>query len=166
VPGTGRPTATARAWRERLAHVFVDEYQDINEAQDAILTALSRDGAPAGETPNTGNRFMVGDVKQSIYRFRLANPRIFGRYAKRWAAPGGDGRRILLAENFRSREVLLSFINPLFAALMREEAGGVDYEALVFGAPQKTRRAGCQTRRRAVRGVSSHCAGRRRRQRR
>ena len=57
--------------------MFVDEYQDINEAQDSILRALGREGAEA-------NRFLVGDVKQSIYRFRLANPNIFQRYAESW----------------------------------------------------------------------------------
>jgi len=61
-----QPTAIARRWREELNHVFVDEVQDINAAQDAILRALSREGS-------TANRFLVGDVKQSIYRFRLAN---------------------------------------------------------------------------------------------
>jgi ATP-dependent helicase/nuclease subunit A len=119
-----RDPAIAAAWRERLTHVFVDEYQDINDAQDTILTALS-----------SGNRFMVGDVKQSIYRFRLANPKIFGGYAERWSKPGTDGRRIPLTENFRSRAALLDFINPLFASLMRAEVGGVAYEPLEFGAP-------------------------------
>jgi ATP-dependent helicase/nuclease subunit A len=151
-PGTGAPTATARAWRERLTHIFVDEYQDINAAQDAILTALSRDaGGPAA-----GNRFLVGDVKQSIYRFRLANPRIFQRYAREWShaagrvSPGAagvdtpetgahrpEGETISLTENFRSRAALLDFVNPLFAALMRGEIGGVAYEPLAFGAPAR-----------------------------
>src|SRR6266511_1268866 len=65
----GRPTSLAEEWRRRLKLVFVDEYQDINAAQDRILTAVSREGA--------GNRFLVGDVKQSIYRFRQAAPHIF-----------------------------------------------------------------------------------------
>jgi ATP-dependent helicase/nuclease subunit A len=129
-PATGAPTAIARDWQARLAHVFVDEYQDINAAQDAILTALSRAGAAA-------NRFLVGDVKQSIYRFRRANPNIFSDYARRWAEPDADGRRISLADNFRSREALLDFVNPLFAALMREAVDGVAYEPLKFGAPEK-----------------------------
>ena len=72
-----RPTPIAQRWREKLHLVFVDEYQDINEAQDSILRALGREGAEA-------NRFLVGDVKQSIYRFRLANPNIFQRYAESW----------------------------------------------------------------------------------
>jgi ATP-dependent helicase/nuclease subunit A len=118
----------AAEWRARLEHVFVDEYQDINAAQDAILTALSRDGL--------GNRFLVGDVKQSIYRFRLANPKIFGDYAARWAKASANGKCIPLTENFRSRETLVNFVNPLFASLMREEAGGVNYEPLKFGAPE------------------------------
>ncbi len=72
-----KPTAVAEIWREKLRFVFVDEYQDINAAQDKIIAALSRDGADA-------NRFLVGDVKQSIYRFRLADPKIFRDYAKNW----------------------------------------------------------------------------------
>jgi ATP-dependent helicase/nuclease subunit A len=123
-----RNPARANEWRARLAQVFVDEYQDINAAQDAIITALSRTGAAA-------NRFMVGDVKQSIYRFRLANPKIFGDYDKRWSRPDADGRRLPLTENFRSREALLTFVNLFFSAVMRPAVGGVPYEALQFGAP-------------------------------
>jgi ATP-dependent helicase/nuclease subunit A len=125
-----RPTATARAWQERFEHVFVDEYQDINAAQDAILRAVSRDGTRA-------NRFLVGDVKQSIYRFRLADPTIFRSYEERWRE-GQDGSRVPLADNFRSRERLLDFVNPLFAELMRPEMGGIHYDAdarLRFGSP-------------------------------
>jgi len=76
-----RDPQLAAEWRKRFAHVFVDEYQDINAAQDALLTALSRPGA-------AGNRFLVGDVKQSIYRFRLANPRIFQNYETAWQSGG------------------------------------------------------------------------------
>jgi ATP-dependent helicase/nuclease subunit A len=72
-----RPSKIAEEWREKLRFVFVDEYQDINAAQDKIIQALGR------HLPN-GNRFLVGDVKQSIYRFRLANPRIFQNYAQTW----------------------------------------------------------------------------------
>jgi len=122
-----RDHTIATYWRERLAHVFVDEYQDINAAQDAILTGLSRSGAAA-------NRFLVGDVKQSIYRFRLANPHIFQGYETRWRKPK-EGNALSLTENFRSREAILDFINPLFAALLRPEIGGVGYEPLVFGSP-------------------------------
>ncbi|MBI4662753.1 MAG: UvrD-helicase domain-containing protein [Verrucomicrobia bacterium] len=126
-PDTGHPTNLAHEWRQRLEYVFVDEYQDINGAQDAILTALSRE-------PDGANRFLVGDVKQSIYRFRLANPAIFRRYEVAWGSRLGSGRRIFLADNFRSRETILDFVNSLFGALMREDVGGVRYEPLEFGA--------------------------------
>jgi ATP-dependent helicase/nuclease subunit A len=125
-----KPTPTAERWRGKLRFVFVDEYQDINAAQDKIIQALSRDDADA-------NRFLVGDVKQSIYRFRLADPKIFRDYAKRWH--GKDGKTIPLAENFRSRESLLNFVNSLFEPLMREEIGGVNYDdeaKLKFGPPE------------------------------
>ncbi|HEY2329449.1 MAG TPA: UvrD-helicase domain-containing protein, partial [Verrucomicrobiae bacterium] len=113
-----KPASVAETWREKLRFVFVDEYQDINAAQDKIIAALSRDGAEA-------NRFLVGDVKQSIYRFRLADPKIFRDYAKNWRAE--TGRVIPLAENFRSRESLLNLTNLVFGLLMREEIGGVEY---------------------------------------
>jgi ATP-dependent helicase/nuclease subunit A len=125
-----QPTAVAREWRERLRFVFVDEYQDINDAQDAILRALSRDGAAA-------NRFLVGDIKQSIYRFRLADPRIFQNYINTWR--GAAGQAIPLVDNFRSREGVLDFVNSLFGALMRREMGGVPYDEtakLRFGDPE------------------------------
>jgi ATP-dependent helicase/nuclease subunit A len=127
-PVANRPTPIAERWRNKLRFVFVDEYQDINAAQDQIIQALSRDGAGA-------NRFLVGDIKQSIYRFRLANPRIFQSYNKNWDGPAG--RSIPLVENFRSRESLLGFVNSLFTCVMREEVGGVRYDAharLQFGA--------------------------------
>ena len=127
---TEKPTQTTERWREKLRFVFVDEYQDINAAQDKIIAALSRDGADA-------NRFLVGDVKQSIYRFRLADPKIFRDYAHDWR--GKNGRTIPLTENFRSRESLLDFVNSVFEPLMREEIGGVNYDVearLKFGSPE------------------------------
>jgi ATP-dependent helicase/nuclease subunit A len=118
VDDSGAPTDIARTWQQRFHFVFVDECQDINAAQDAIIRAVGQ---------SAGNRFLVGDVKQSIYRFRLADPAIFRRYEELWRT-GQGGQRIALADNFRSREVLLNFINPLFAALMRPAIGGVGYE--------------------------------------
>jgi ATP-dependent helicase/nuclease subunit A len=129
-PARSEPTALARQWRERFAHVFVDEYQDINAAQDTILRALSREGTAA-------NRFLVGDVKQSIYRFRLANPHIFQDYAAAWRG-GPGGSCVPLNENFRSRPALLEFVNALFAPLMRREVGGVDYDADAHLRPGRT----------------------------
>jgi ATP-dependent helicase/nuclease subunit A len=116
-----QPTTVAQHWRERLRLLFVDEYQDINAAQDAILQALGRAGAEA-------NRFLVGDVKQSIYRFRLADPRIFQRYALAWSSSPDLGAVIDLADNFRSHEAILEFVNAFFSRLMRPEIGGVAYD--------------------------------------
>lgn len=129
----GCPTPLARGLRRKFKFVFVDEYQDINAAQDKIIEALSGEGA-------TANRFLVGDAKQSIYRFRLSDPRIFQRYRREWRSAPERGRVIPLAENFRSREALLRFVNPIFAALLREEIGGLGYGAedeLQFGAPEQ-----------------------------
>ena len=128
---TGGPTSIARQWRKQLRFVFVDEYQDINPAQDLILQMISRPDPEA-------NRFLVGDVKQSIYRFRLANPRIFRAYAEAWSRGGGCA--IPLVENFRSRQAILDFVNSLFSQLMRRESGGIEYDtnaALRFGAPEE-----------------------------
>jgi ATP-dependent helicase/nuclease subunit A len=126
---TNQPTPIAAEWREKLRFIFVDEYQDINAAQDKILQALSREGTAA-------NRFLVGDIKQSIYRFRLADPYIFRGYLRSWGQ--GEGTAIPLVENFRSREALLNFVNDLFAQIMRSEVGGVGYgeeSRLRFGTP-------------------------------
>jgi ATP-dependent helicase/nuclease subunit A len=127
--GADKPTTVAGHWREKIRFIFVDEYQDINAAQDKIIFALSRENSRA-------NRFLVGDVKQSIYRFRLADPKIFRDYARDWR--GENGQAIPLSENFRSRESLLGFVNSIFSLVMREEIGGVVYDAeaqLTFGAP-------------------------------
>lgn len=128
---SGQPSGIAEKWRRRFRLVFVDEFQDINAVQAAIIQALARDEANA-------NLFLVGDVKQSIYRFRLADPGIFVRYQEKWAAPSAPGRVLTLAENFRSHEGILHFVNALFASIMRRETGGVEYSAeahLRFGAP-------------------------------
>lgn len=127
----GRPTEVAQHYRAVYSHVFVDEVQDINSAQDAILQAVSRDDAQ-------GNRFLVGDTKQSIYRFRLANPAVFRRYQESWSGSETPGRVIALNDNFRSQEGVLSAVNCLFAGLMKSEVGGVAYDdaaRLRFGNP-------------------------------
>jgi ATP-dependent helicase/nuclease subunit A len=120
-PSLKRPTEIAQFWRKKLRFVFVDEYQDINAAQDKILTALAREGKAA-------NRFLVGDVKQSIYRFRLADPKIFRNYARQWQPANGSGQIIDLTENFRSRGEILDFVNSLFQLVMRNPVGGLDYD--------------------------------------
>ncbi|WCJ59274.1 helicase-exonuclease AddAB subunit AddA [Fontisphaera persica] len=127
-PG-GDPSAIAREWRERFDVVLVDEYQDINPAQDAIIRALSREGERA-------NRFLVGDVKQSIYRFRGADPKIFQDYAHQWARLP-HSQVLHLNENFRSHEGILVYVNHFFTGLMVRQVGGVEYDKaahLQFGA--------------------------------
>jgi ATP-dependent helicase/nuclease subunit A len=137
------PTATARTWRDQLRFVFVDEYQDINAAQDRIIQSLSRDGQGS-------NRFLVGDIKQSIYRFRLANPEIFQSYIREAhpaqvsrdahaESPQGSFQTIHLSDNFRARESILYFVNSVFSHLMHQDLGGVEYDKtahLKFGAPE------------------------------
>jgi ATP-dependent helicase/nuclease subunit A len=113
----------ARALRKRFAHVLVDEYQDINPLQAAILGAVSREGS----STQAGNLFTVGDVKQSIYRFRLAEPEMFLTRAQ--ALDKSDaGWRIDLQKNFRSRRRILSAVNAVFEVLMRDDCGGIQYD--------------------------------------
>ncbi len=119
---SGLPTKTAREISAKYVEIMVDEYQDSNEVQDTIFEAVSREGQ---------NRFMVGDVKQSIYRFRLADPTLFLRkylsYAHYSDAEIGDPRKIILSENFRSRPEILSACNDVFRLIMRKRVGDLDY---------------------------------------
>lgn len=116
-------------YRHKFSEVLVDEYQDINALQEAILLHLT---APHSKN---GNYFMVGDVKQSIYGFRLADPSLF--LSKYEAYEHSDaGQRIILAENFRSRQSVLHFTNFIFKQLMDEEVGNLKYDKnaeLVYG---------------------------------
>ncbi|HEY8750375.1 MAG TPA: helicase-exonuclease AddAB subunit AddA [Tepidisphaeraceae bacterium] len=123
------PSRAARGYHKRFAHVLVDEYQDINELQDAILTLLSRE-CICDEPGQTGNFFCVGDVKQSIYRFRLAET---GRFLERQRTYRGDGTSsrgivIDLQSNFRSRSALLEAVNEVFERLMTADAADIDYD--------------------------------------
>ncbi|MEG1857451.1 MAG: UvrD-helicase domain-containing protein, partial [Pseudoflavonifractor sp.] len=128
----GSPTALAEQQAQHFSELMVDEYQDTNEVQNAIFTALSRGGA---------NLFMVGDVKQSIYRFRLADPTIFlGKYRSfrpYTEAEEGQPRRMILSKNFRSRATVLAGVNFVFKNIMSTEFGEMEYgadEALYPGA--------------------------------
>jgi ATP-dependent helicase/nuclease subunit A len=116
-----QPSAVALNLREKYRYVFVDEYQDINPVQKAILDLL------AGE----GNTFVVGDVKQSIYAFRGAEPRIFIEDLKT-ASPKPqkkeDSRRVDLNWNFRSAKDILDFVNLVFGRLMSEGFAGIEYD--------------------------------------
>ncbi|MEA4965019.1 MAG: helicase-exonuclease AddAB subunit AddA [Oscillospiraceae bacterium] len=129
--GGARPTAMAREISQRYAEIMVDEYQDSNEVQDAIFRAVSREER---------NLFLVGDVKQSIYRFRLADPGIFLQKYRTFRpceeAETGEPRKIALSENFRSRPEILSAVNDVFSLSMSGRTGDLDYgeaEALQAG---------------------------------
>lgn len=136
--GTRRPTAAAEELAARFEEVMIDEYQDSNFLQEAILSAVSRQGE------GTGDRFMVGDIKQSIYGFRQARPELFLQKMNAYRAADtqeaetcGDagpeenstaGVRIDLHQNFRSRSQVLETANALFSRLMVPELGGIVYD--------------------------------------
>ncbi|MGE5702019.1 MAG: UvrD-helicase domain-containing protein [Clostridia bacterium] len=127
--GSITPSAVAKGLREQFAEVLVDEYQDINLVQETILRLVSRDAAEDG----VSNRFMVGDVKQSIYRFRLAEPGLFmhkyDSYPKYTEGDGqGEGIRIDLAANFRSRKEVVDAVNYIFRQVMSPGVGELDYD--------------------------------------
>ena len=119
---TGKPTTVAKEVAKRYVEVMVDEYQDSNQVQEVIFEAVSDGGR---------NRFMVGDVKQSIYRFRLADPGLFLKkyetYPDYNEAVEGQPRRIVLSENFRSRPEILAACNDVFRLIMRKQVGDLDY---------------------------------------
>lgn len=140
--GTGARTAAAEAISRRFDEIMIDEFQDINEVQDFIFHAVSKNGE---------NLFMVGDVKQSIYGFRRAMPDIFIRYKARFAkyrrAENTYPAYIVLDRNFRSRKEVTQAVNFVFSQMMSEETGDIAYnreEELVYGAdyPEKP---GCET---------------------
>ena len=119
-----RSNGLAAELSERYAEVLVDEYQDVNECQDTLFRLLSDNGKKL---------FMVGDVKQSIYRFRLADPGIFLRKYDSWPAadgalPAGEPGKLLLRENFRSRGSILEAVNHVFSNLMSPQLGELRYD--------------------------------------
>ena len=128
------PTAAASEIAHRYREILVDEYQDSNAVQDAIFTAL---------TQQRQNCFLVGDVKQSIYQFRLADPGIFlqkyhSYFPAETAAPG-QGRKVLLSHNFRSGPEIVDAVNDVFRCCMRPKVGGLHYgedEQLREGVPR------------------------------
>ena len=127
--GMARPTQAALELSEQFEEILIDEYQDSNMVQETILRSISREdmGAP--------NRFMVGDVKQSIYKFRLAMPEIFmEKYytysGEDFTEEGQENRyqRIDLDKNFRSRKIVLDYVNRIFEQIMQESMGGIIYD--------------------------------------
>ena len=114
----GNPTELAQTVAARYDEILIDEYQDTSRLQEAIFAAIKQ-----------GNRlFMVGDIKQSIYRFRNTDPLLFGaKKASFSEQEGAAERKIILSKNFRSRKEILSGINFIFQRLMSAEAGEIDY---------------------------------------
>jgi len=115
-------TAIAQDVSKRFCEIMVDEYQDSNQVQDAIFSVL---------TKQKNNCFMVGDVKQSIYQFRLADPGIFLEkyhdYVSADNALDGQGRKVLLSHNFRSSAAVISAVNDVFRSCMSPSVGGLYY---------------------------------------
>lgn len=127
--GSYEKTALANELSDNFAEILIDEFQDTNEAQDTLFSVISNDNR---------NKFMVGDVKQSIYRFRQAMPEIFMGYKESFAEFGGDNypATVNLDKNFRSKEGILQGINFFFDFLMTKSSCGIDYkngEQLSFG---------------------------------
>ncbi|HEY8499638.1 MAG TPA: UvrD-helicase domain-containing protein, partial [Clostridia bacterium] len=120
--GPLEPSEAALSYREKFSEILVDEYQDSNLVQEIIINMISGKDA---EEPNV---FMVGDVKQSIYRFRNARPELFlQKYNTYSINKGSPFRKILLYKNFRSRTGVLDAINFIFKQIMSVEAGEIDY---------------------------------------
>jgi ATP-dependent helicase/nuclease subunit A len=117
------PSEVAIKYRNHFHEVLVDEYQDTNLVQETIIQLLTKSEEDAG------NLFMVGDVKQSIYRFRLAEPTLFLQKYKAYKNNEvGKGLRIDLAKNFRSRKEVINSTNFLFKQVMNESVGEIDYD--------------------------------------
>ena len=136
---TLEPTETAREFSKHFEEIMIDEYQDSNQVQEDILTAISR------EHQGVGNMFMVGDVKQSIYRFRMARPELFMEKYNTYTSDDSAHQRIDLHKNFRSRNEVLDFTNDIFYKIMAADLGNVQYDddaALYPGAsyPDETMR--------------------------
>ncbi|MBO4808753.1 MAG: helicase-exonuclease AddAB subunit AddA [Lachnospiraceae bacterium] len=119
--GNPIPTATAVELSSKFDEILVDEYQDTNYIQEYILRALSKD-------KSKNHLFMVGDVKQSIYRFRKARPELFIEKYDDFKAGGPDRERIDLQKNFRSRSEVLKITNDIFSRIMDRSYGGIDYD--------------------------------------
>lgn len=125
------PTEVAKKYKEKFEEIAIDEYQDSNLVQEAILTSISKGN----------NIFMVGDVKQSIYKFRQARPELFlqkyDEYKNKEEKAQEDNLKIQLFRNFRSRQNILNITNLVFESIMSKELGDINYnenEYLNYGA--------------------------------
>lgn len=131
--GNTIPSDIALSYRDKFYEIFIDEYQDSNFVQEVLLSNIAKIKTP--------NRFMVGDVKQSIYRFRQAKPEIFlQKYSDYDTEKGALHRKIMLYKNFRSREEVVNCANYIFENTMSKQIGDIDYteeERLNLGASFK-----------------------------
>lgn len=134
------PSDTALEYREQFVEILIDEYQDSNLVQEFLLQSIS------GEDDGRFNRFMVGDVKQSIYKFRLARPELFLEKFETYQKEDGSCVRVDLKQNFRSRHEVTDCVNDLFLQLMHRELGGVEYDAdaALYPAAQFPEGADCE----------------------
>lgn len=120
---THKPSQTAAELRKIYQEIMIDEYQDSNNVQETILRAVSK------EAQNGHNIFMVGDVKQSIYRFRMARPELFMEKYNTYTKEESPKQRIDLHRNFRSRSEVLETVNDIFRKIMKEDIGNITYDA-------------------------------------
>ena len=135
----GNPTKAAKELKEQYEEILIDEYQDSNYLQEAILDSISR------KSEGNPNTFMVGDVKQSIYRFRMARPELFQEKYESYTKDESMYQRVDLHKNFRSREEILAGINFIFEQIMTMELGNIRYDddaALHLGADYPKRETG------------------------
>ncbi len=132
----GSPTDVAKAYADTFSHIYIDEYQDVDRVQDTIFRAISR----------PDNRFMVGDIKQSIYGFRGAEPRVFAEYREAFPlhgsdAAGGQTETIFMSDNFRCDEPIIDFTNTVCSYLFSFCADSIGYcpeDDLGFSKPLPT----------------------------
>lgn len=115
----GRPTKIAEEFSEYFEEIMIDEYQDSNQVQELLLSSMKK--------KDRNNLFMVGDVKQSIYKFRLARPELFMDKLENYSEDESKEQKIVLSRNFRSRHEVLDSVNFLFCQIMRKELGEVAY---------------------------------------
>lgn len=134
--GDGVLTETAMALQEHYVEILIDEYQDSNDLQEAILTSVAKQ-----DENGYCNLFMVGDVKQSIYKFRMARPQLFQKKYEQYEPDlekEGNSKKIKLMKNFRSRETVLDSVNAMFYQLMSKSLGGMDYTSQVALVPGRS----------------------------
>jgi ATP-dependent helicase/nuclease subunit A len=120
-PETHEPTAIASVYQKQFDEILMDEYQDSNQVQESLMVAVSR------ESISKPNRFMVGDIKQSIYKFRLAQPELFMEKYESYSLDDSLYQLIHLGQNFRSRGHILDFANMIFGQVMSKRVGDVIY---------------------------------------